>query len=177
MGCLFLFGAGDRTRTGTLSPAVDFESTTSTIPSHRQVFSDLKYNIVPCKLQGKVFLTAGGGLKMTLTYGGGIITINKIAMVWAFGVVLREKGAEFRENCSEKINRNLSVPAGSAAFSLCGKPLFQKKLCGFKRETLCKNHRNPELFRKEAAGSGSAGSAGAFKTAGSSQHLSESWRA
>ena len=32
----FLFGAGDRTRTGTLSPAVDFESTTSTIPSHRQ---------------------------------------------------------------------------------------------------------------------------------------------
>ena len=30
------FGAGDRTRTGTLSPAVDFESTTSTIPSHRQ---------------------------------------------------------------------------------------------------------------------------------------------
>ena len=30
-------GAGDRTRTGTLSPAVDFESTTSTIPSHRQV--------------------------------------------------------------------------------------------------------------------------------------------
>ena len=29
------FGAGDRTRTGTLSPAVDFESTTSTIPSHR----------------------------------------------------------------------------------------------------------------------------------------------
>ena len=25
-----LFGAGDRTRTGTLSPAVDFESTTST---------------------------------------------------------------------------------------------------------------------------------------------------
>ena len=31
-----IFGAGDRTRTGTLSPAVDFESTTSTIPSHRQ---------------------------------------------------------------------------------------------------------------------------------------------
>ena len=31
------FGAGDRTRTGTLSPAVDFESTTSTIPSHRQL--------------------------------------------------------------------------------------------------------------------------------------------
>ena len=31
------FGAGDRTRTGTLSPAVDFESTTSTIPSHRQI--------------------------------------------------------------------------------------------------------------------------------------------
>ena len=31
------YGAGDRTRTGTLSPAVDFESTTSTIPSHRQV--------------------------------------------------------------------------------------------------------------------------------------------
>ena len=30
-------GAGDRTRTGTLSPAVDFESTTSTIPSHRQI--------------------------------------------------------------------------------------------------------------------------------------------
>ena len=29
-------GAGGRTRTGTLSPAVDFESTTSTIPSHRQ---------------------------------------------------------------------------------------------------------------------------------------------
>ena len=25
-----IFGAGDRTRTGTLSPAVDFESTTST---------------------------------------------------------------------------------------------------------------------------------------------------
>ena len=36
VGVLF-FGAGDRTRTGTLSPAVDFESTTSTIPSHRQV--------------------------------------------------------------------------------------------------------------------------------------------
>ena len=32
------YGAGDRTRTGTLSPAVDFESTTSTIPSHRQVY-------------------------------------------------------------------------------------------------------------------------------------------
>ena len=31
----FLFGAGDRTRTGTPSLAVDFESTTSTIPSHR----------------------------------------------------------------------------------------------------------------------------------------------
>ena len=29
------YGAGGRTRTGTLSPAVDFESTTSTIPSHR----------------------------------------------------------------------------------------------------------------------------------------------
>ena len=31
------YGAGDRTRTGTLSPAVDFESTTSTnsiIPAH-----------------------------------------------------------------------------------------------------------------------------------------------
>ena len=28
--CLLFFGAGDRTRTGTLSPAVDFESTTST---------------------------------------------------------------------------------------------------------------------------------------------------
>ena len=36
------FGAGDRTRTGTLSPAVDFESTTSTIPSHRQVL--IQYN-------------------------------------------------------------------------------------------------------------------------------------
>ena len=34
------YGAGDRTRTGTLSPAVDFESTTSTIPSHRQVCSN-----------------------------------------------------------------------------------------------------------------------------------------
>ena len=34
-GICFL-GAGDRTRTGTLSPAVDFESTTSTIPSHRR---------------------------------------------------------------------------------------------------------------------------------------------
>ncbi len=32
-----IFGAGGRTRTGTLSPAVDFGSTTSTIPSHRQV--------------------------------------------------------------------------------------------------------------------------------------------
>ena len=27
---VLFFGAGDRTRTGTLSPAVDFESTTST---------------------------------------------------------------------------------------------------------------------------------------------------
>ena len=35
---LYCFGAGDRTRTGTLSPAVDFESTTSTIPSHRQLY-------------------------------------------------------------------------------------------------------------------------------------------
>ena len=33
----FGVGAGDRTRTGTLSPAVDFESTTSTIPSHRPI--------------------------------------------------------------------------------------------------------------------------------------------
>ena len=32
-------GAGDRTRTGTLSPAADFESATSTISSHRQVCS------------------------------------------------------------------------------------------------------------------------------------------
>ena len=32
-----LSGAGDRTRTGTLSPAADFESATSTISSHRQV--------------------------------------------------------------------------------------------------------------------------------------------
>ena len=39
MGICF-FGAGDRTRTGTLSPAVDFESTTSTIPSHRRVYAD-----------------------------------------------------------------------------------------------------------------------------------------
>ena len=31
-------GAGDRTRTGTPSLAVDFESTTSTIPSHRQLY-------------------------------------------------------------------------------------------------------------------------------------------
>ena len=31
------YGAGDRTRTGTLSPAADFESATSTISSHRQV--------------------------------------------------------------------------------------------------------------------------------------------
>ena len=30
-----LLGAGDRTRTGTLSPAADFESATSTISSHR----------------------------------------------------------------------------------------------------------------------------------------------
>ncbi len=30
-----IFGAGGRTRTATLSPAVDFEPTTSTIPSHR----------------------------------------------------------------------------------------------------------------------------------------------
>ena len=36
MGICF-FGAGDRTRTGTLSPAADFESATSTISSHRQV--------------------------------------------------------------------------------------------------------------------------------------------
>ena len=34
-----VIGAGDRTRTGTPSLAVDFESTTSTIPSHRQVLS------------------------------------------------------------------------------------------------------------------------------------------
>ena len=31
------YGAGDRTRTGTPSLAVDFESTTSTISSHRQM--------------------------------------------------------------------------------------------------------------------------------------------
>ena len=31
------YGAGDRTRTGTLSPAEDFESSTSTIPSHRHL--------------------------------------------------------------------------------------------------------------------------------------------
>ena len=31
-------GAGDRTRTGTPSLAVDFESTTSTISSHRQLY-------------------------------------------------------------------------------------------------------------------------------------------
>ena len=31
-------GAGDRTRTGTPSLAADFESATSTISSHRQVF-------------------------------------------------------------------------------------------------------------------------------------------
>ena len=36
---LYWFGAGDRTRTGTLSPAADFESATSTISSHRQVCS------------------------------------------------------------------------------------------------------------------------------------------
>ena len=35
---LYLFGAGGRTRTGTPSLAVDFESTTSTIPSHRQLY-------------------------------------------------------------------------------------------------------------------------------------------
>ena len=33
----YLFGAGDRTRTGTPSLAADFESATSTISSHRQV--------------------------------------------------------------------------------------------------------------------------------------------
>ena len=36
----FFVGAGDRTRTGTLSPAVDFESTTSTnsiTPAHNEV--------------------------------------------------------------------------------------------------------------------------------------------
>ena len=33
-------GAGDRTRTGTPSLAVDFESTTSTIPSHRLIYRD-----------------------------------------------------------------------------------------------------------------------------------------
>ena len=47
-------GAGDRTRTGTLSPAVDFESTTSTIPSHRRVF--IQYSINQGKLQGGVSL-------------------------------------------------------------------------------------------------------------------------
>ena len=31
-------GAGDRTRTGTVSPPADFESATSTIPSHRHIF-------------------------------------------------------------------------------------------------------------------------------------------
>ena len=35
------FGAGDRTRTGTLSPAEDFESSTSTIPSHRHIVFSL----------------------------------------------------------------------------------------------------------------------------------------
>ncbi len=46
------FGAGDRTRTGTLSPAVDFESTTSTIPSHRQVRCSIiiDYDQTDCKI-------------------------------------------------------------------------------------------------------------------------------
>ena len=34
----YFYGAGDRTRTGTPSLAVDFESTTSTISSHRQLY-------------------------------------------------------------------------------------------------------------------------------------------
>ena len=40
---LYWFGAGDRTRTGTPSLAVDFESTTSTIPSHRQIVFIVQY--------------------------------------------------------------------------------------------------------------------------------------
>ena len=54
-------GAGDRTRTGTLSPAVDFESTTSTISSHRQVcicdavLMPYQYSIIPAKMQEEVF--------------------------------------------------------------------------------------------------------------------------
>ena len=35
------YGAGDRTRTGTPSLAADFESATSTISSHRQVYTTL----------------------------------------------------------------------------------------------------------------------------------------
>ena len=50
---LYWSGAGDRTRTGTLSPAVDFESTTSTIPSHRHL--PAYYIILAGKLQEKSF--------------------------------------------------------------------------------------------------------------------------
>ena len=51
------FGAGDRTRTGTLSPAVDFESTTSTIPSHRQVRKILYTNFIKIA-RGKIKMAA-----------------------------------------------------------------------------------------------------------------------
>ena len=53
----FLSGAGDRTRTGTPSLAVDFESTTSTIPSHRQ--APLQYSTDSGKMQEKVFPPPG----------------------------------------------------------------------------------------------------------------------
>ena len=47
------YGAGDRTRTGTPSLAVDFESTTSTIPSHRRLPEH--YSIYSTGMQEKIF--------------------------------------------------------------------------------------------------------------------------
>ena len=44
MGICF-FGAGGRTRTGTLSPAVDFESTTSTNSITPAIGTDVLYTI------------------------------------------------------------------------------------------------------------------------------------
>ena len=59
-----------------------------------------------------------------MTYNWAVTTIDKMAVVWIFGTVLREKGAKFREICSEKINWDLPVPDNHDFFPDGGRLLF-----------------------------------------------------
>ena len=72
---VLFFGAGGRTRTGTVSPPVDFESTTSTIPSHRLVCI-IENRRIPILAQNKVAAFQAAKCRQRLWYPADVLGAN-----------------------------------------------------------------------------------------------------